>query len=221
MTNSAANRSLDTDDSDLLHLRRSFVRHLAADHRTPATRRAYAAAIVQLEAFLVERGLPTAVTELTPDHLEGFIVSQYERGMRPTTILARHHALSRLFGWLVVENELATSPMASIGAPAASLPEPQVLTAEDVAALLAACDGEALEDIRDTAITRLLLDTGVRRTELAALQLDDVDLDLSTAYVAGHGRIPRAAPFHRPTGQALERYLAARALHPAAHLLHL
>ena len=110
MPNPAANTSLSADDSDLLHLRRSFIRHLAADRRTPATRRAYAAAIVQLEAFLVECGLPTAVTELTADHLEAFIVSLYERGMRPTTILARHHALSRFFGWLVAENELATSP---------------------------------------------------------------------------------------------------------------
>ena len=115
MTNPAAT-SLTADDSDLLHLRRSFIRHVAADRRAPATRRAYTAAFAQLEAFLVARGLPTTVTELTPDHLDAFIVSLYERGMRPTTILARHHALSRFFGWLVAENELAASPMASIRA---------------------------------------------------------------------------------------------------------
>jgi len=218
MTNPAATTILGAGESDLLHLRRSFIRHLAADRRTPATRSAYGAAIVQLEAFLVERGLPSAVTELTPDHLEAFIVSLYERGMRPTTILARHHALSRFFGWLVAENELATSPMASIRAPAARLPEPQVLSGEEIAALLAACDGDAFEDLRDTALIRLLLDTGLRHTELAALQLADLDLDSHTAYVAGHGRVPRAAPFDRPAAKALQRYLAARALHRWAHL---
>lgn len=221
MTKLAASTTLSANDSDLLHLRRSFIRHLAADRRTPATRSAYTAAIVQLEAFLVARGMPTAVTALQPDHLEAFIVSLYERGMRPTTILARHHALSRFFRWLVAENELATSPMASIRAPAATPAEPQLLTGEEIAALLAACDGGAFEDLRDLAIIRLFLDTGMRRAELAALQLDDVDLDLNTAYVAGHGRVPRAAPFDRPAAQALERYLAARALHPAAHLAHL
>jgi site-specific recombinase XerD len=221
MTKAAANTVPGADDGDLLHLRRSFIRHLAADRRTPATRSAYTTAIVQLEAFLLERGLPTVVTELTPGHIEAFIVSLYERGMQPTTVLARHHALSRFFGWLVAESELATSPMASIRAPAARLPEPQVLTGEEIAALLAACNGDTFEDLRDTAIIRLLLDTGLRRTELAALQLDDVDLDLHTAYVAGQGRVPRAAPFDRPTAWALERYLAARALHPAAHLPHL
>jgi site-specific recombinase XerC len=121
MTNPAASTVLGVSESDLLHLPRSFIRHLAADRRTPATRRAYTAAVVQLQAFLAERGLPTTVTALTPDYLEAFIVSLYERGMRPTTILARHHALSRFFGWLVAENELASSPMASIRAPAATL----------------------------------------------------------------------------------------------------
>jgi site-specific recombinase XerD len=218
MTNPPASNFLSTNGSDLLHLRRSFIRHLAADRRTPATRSAYTAAIVQLEAFLLERGMPTTVTELTPDHLEAFIVSLYERGMRPTTILARHHALSRFFGWLVTENELATSPMASIRAPSARLPEPQVLTGEEIAALLAACEGDAFENLRDVAIIRLLLDTGMRHSELAALHLDDVDLDSQTAYVAGHGRVPRAAPFDRRAARAVERYLTARALHRWAHL---
>ncbi len=49
----------------------------------------------------MERGLPTTLTQLQPDHLEAFIVSLYGRGLRPTTILARHHALSGFFGWLV------------------------------------------------------------------------------------------------------------------------
>jgi site-specific recombinase XerD len=221
MTKPATNTSPGAIDSDLLHLRRSFIRHLAADRRTAATRRAYSTAIVQLEAFLLERGLPTTVTELTPDHLEAFIVSFYERGLRPTTILARHQALSRFFAWLVAENELAATPLASIRAPTAKLPEPRVLSGEEIAVLLAACHGDAFEDLRDTAMIQLLLDTGLRRTELAGLQLDDLDLDLHTAYVAGHRRVTRAAPFDRPAARALERYLAACALHRWVHLPHL
>jgi hypothetical protein len=54
MTQPAATTSLGADDSDLLQLRRSFTRHLAAARWTPATRRAYTAAIAQLEAFLLE-----------------------------------------------------------------------------------------------------------------------------------------------------------------------
>jgi len=74
-----------TDDSDLLYLRRSFVRHLDADRRSAATWSAYATAIAQLEAFLIEQRWPTRVTDLQPDQLEAFFVSLNARGLRPTT----------------------------------------------------------------------------------------------------------------------------------------
>lgn len=209
------------DDSDLLYLRRSFVRHLAADGRSGATRRAYATAVAQLEAFLIKYRWPTRVTNLQPEQLEAFVVSLYARGLRPTTILARYHALVRFFDWLVDEREMTGSPMTPIRAPVADLPDPQVLAGEEIAALLAACAGPAFEDLRDAAMIRLLCETGLRRAELAALRLDDVDLDLNAVYVAAAGRPPRAVPFDQPTGRALERYLAARAGHPWAHLPHL
>ncbi|MEO6059021.1 MAG: hypothetical protein ABIQ05_03505 [Candidatus Limnocylindria bacterium] len=84
------------DDSDLLFLRRSFVRHLAADRRSAATRSAYATAIAQLEAFLIAQRWPTS-------------------------ILARCHALVRFFAWLVDEGELPASPMTPIPAPLAAV----------------------------------------------------------------------------------------------------
>lgn len=129
-----------------------------------------------------------------------------------------YHALVRFFGWLVAEDELSASPMTTIRAPVAALPQPRVLGDEEVGALLAACAGPAFEDVRDAAMIRLLLDTGLRRTELAALRLDDVDLELNAVYVAGAGRPPRAAPFDKATARALDRYLAARAMHPWAHM---
>jgi hypothetical protein len=45
-------RPTHTSDTDLRYLRRSFVRHLAADRQSSAARTAYAAAVDQLEAFL-------------------------------------------------------------------------------------------------------------------------------------------------------------------------
>src|ERR687891_2064650 len=90
-------RATHPSDTDLHYLRRSFVRHLAADRRSAATRAAYGAAIDQLEAFLAAQGLPTTVRQLQPDDVDAFFVSLHERQLRPSTILARHHALSRFF----------------------------------------------------------------------------------------------------------------------------
>jgi site-specific recombinase XerC len=57
---------------------------------------------------------------------------------------------------------------------------------------------------------RLFADTGIRRNELAALRLSDVDFDHSVVFVRGKGRRPRSAPFGRKTGQALDRYIRLR-----------
>ena len=65
-------------------------------------------------------------------------------------------------------------------------------------------------------ILRLLLDTGVRVSELCGLTLEDVDLDREVAYVIGKGSRPRAVPFGAKTGQSIDRYLRVRALHARA-----
>jgi site-specific recombinase XerD len=207
-----------TEETDLRYLRRSFVRHLAADGRSAATRAAYGAAIDQLEAFLADHGLPTTVRQLQPDHVEAFMISLYERQLRPATILARHHALARFFGWLVDESELASSPMTQLPRPAAPPPHLTILSPAEVEALVAICAGSEFEDLRDDALIRLFVDTGVRLTEMAGLQLDDVDLERDAVYLAGTGRGPRAVPFDRSTTRAVQRYLAARADHDRAHM---
>lgn len=84
----------------------------------------------------------------------------------------------------------------------------------DLRKLFACCGGRGFEDRRDCAILRLFADTGIRRSELAALTVDDVDLDLGVVYVVG--RRPRSAPFGKRTAQSLERYLRARARHKDA-----
>lgn len=207
-----------TDDNGLRYLRRSFIRHLAADGRSDATRRAYTAAIGQLDAFVAAQRLPTNVRQLEPDHVEAFFVSLHERRLRPATILARHHALARFFGWLVDEGELASSPMAQLPRPAVPLPHPTVLRTAEVEALLTACASSGFEDMRDAALIRLFVGTGLRLTEMAGLQLDDVDLEGDAVYLTGTGHVPRAVPFDRPTARALQRYLAARAGRDHAHL---
>ncbi len=59
----------------------------------------------------------------------------------------------------------------------------------------------------------LLLDTGARRAEMVGLKLTDVDPDLDVLLVLGKGRRERTLPFGRKAGEALDRYLRARARH--------
>ncbi len=68
----------------------------------------------------------------------------------------------------------------------------------------------------DAAIVYLFLDSGLRRAELAGLNVDDVDLDHREVTVTGKGRRARTVSFGRKAAWALDRYLAERARHRQA-----
>jgi site-specific recombinase XerD len=75
-----------------------------------------------------------------------------------------------------------------------------VLSDRDVSALLKVCAGRDFPGLRDTAVIRLLLDTGIRRTELVGLTLDDVDLKNRTVKGLGKGRRPGVGTLGRGDG---------------------
>jgi len=92
-----------------------------------------------------------------------------------------------------------------------------VLTDDELRALLDVCKGTGFDQRRDTAIVRLFIDSGIRRAEMATIQLDDVDLDAGAALVHGKGNRYRHAPFGSRTTEALDRYLRIRRRHRLAN----
>jgi len=148
-----------------------------------------------------------------PEHIETWLADLGTR-RAPATVNKRHIAVALFFKWLLVEGEITASPMRNMTAP--DIPINPVPVADDDALrkLLKACDGKEFADRRDTAIIRLLIDTGLRRGELAAMKLDDLDLDADLAHVVGKGNRRRTVPFGSKTSSALDRYLRARKKHP-------
>lgn len=190
----------------------SFVRHLRAENKAPATIVTYAKAVEQLDAYLTARGSgPRRVADIRREDLEGFLVDRAEAGMRPATLSQRFRSLQQFFKWLADEGEIERSPMATMRPPQVPETPPPVLRDDDLHRLLDACAGTGFEERRDAAILRLFLDTGIRRGELAGLRLDDVDFDHEVALVLGKGRRPRACPFGHRTAQAIDRYVRLRA----------
>jgi site-specific recombinase XerD len=199
--------------SDILANAQSFRRHLRAENRAPTTLITYTKAIDQLGAFLVAQGMPGRVSGLRREHIESFLISLQERGLKPATVSQRFRSLQQFFKWLREEGEIVESPMIHMRPP--SIPEtpPPVLRPEELRSLLDTCKGTTFDERRDAALIWLFLDTGIRRAEAAGLQLADVDFDQDVIHVTGKGRRPRSAPFGRKASRALDRYLSARARH--------
>jgi site-specific recombinase XerD len=197
-------------------LRDSWKRTLLAENKSPSTVDVYTSAVDRLADYLEDNHGPMTVDELERAHLEAFITYLLET-RAPATASNRWRALSAFFSWCIREEELDESPMRTMRPPhVPEVPVP-VLNDDQLRALLKACEGKSFEDRRDTAIARLLIDTGMRRGELAGMTIEDVDFDLNVAFVIGKGRRPRTCPFGRKTSVALDRYLRERAHHPHSH----
>jgi len=140
------------------------------------------------------------------------------------SILNVHTALSSLWSWAVREGYAERHVVRQVPRPR---PEKRAIvpyTRQDVKAMLGVCE-ESLPytragqegithsratGLRDEAIVRLLLDTGMRASELCRLTVGDVDLANQRAKVFGKGARERLLPFGRRTVKALWRYLVTR-----------
>jgi site-specific recombinase XerC len=123
--------------------------------------------------------------------------------------------------WLQSEGETDQDATAGIRTPAPGDPETPVLSDADLRALLATCAGTDFTARRDTAIIMLFLDGGLRLSELAGLQVADVDLRDRIVYMVGKasrrsGPRHRAVPLGVKAARALDRYLRERRRHPYA-----
>jgi site-specific recombinase XerD len=197
---------------DLTDLARSFERELRARNLSPSTIRIYTLSVAALAAFLGERGMPTVVANLTREHVEEWLIDLGQRSA-PATVETRFRGAKAFFDFLVAEGEIKDSPMARIKRSQVPDAPPPIVPEEQLQALLKTADGKEFDSRRDSAILRLLIDTGMRRSECAYLGVDDLDLDQNVAYVVGKGNRPRVAPFGRKTAVALDRYLRLRRAH--------
>jgi site-specific recombinase XerD len=206
-----------TDDNrvgNMLPLHDSWMRYLHALDRQPTTRATYRKAVIQFADYLTATDGPLNVEDITRQHIEQYLIYlRDEKQVKPATAAQRYRSLQQFFKWLAEEEEIEQSPMLRLRPPAIPETPPPTLSPEQLRAILAACAGKTFVDRRDTAILLLLIDTGMRRGEIAGLALDDIDFPTNGATVTGKGRRTRRVPFGRKAAAALDRYLRARRTH--------
>ncbi len=202
--------------SSLDRLLRSWKLSLAAGNKSQNTIEVYSSALEAFQTWLIENGHPTEARKIEKQHVEGFIAYLLGSGRKPATAHNRYRALNTFFGWLVDEGGFKASPTQRVEPPMVPTQPTEVISLPVLKRLLRSLEGRDFRDRRDNAMIRLLLDSGMRREELAALKVTELDVDEQCAYVMGKGRRPRRCPFGKQTALALDRYLRMRDQHPRA-----
>lgn len=193
----------------------SFARWLRFANKSEKTIDVYTSAARKFAGYVREHGVDDW-TQVTPEHIRDFTIAVLDtRSAGYGNHLFR--SLQQYLRWWADEHE-APNPMAGLKPPAVPEQEVPVLRAEQLKALLKSCAGREFVQRRDLAVIYLFLDSGLRRTELANLTVEDVDLDHREVTVLGKGRRHRAVSFGRRTAWSLDRYLSERARHKQAEM---
>ena len=144
--------------------------------------------------------------EVRPLHVRSYLVVHQDAGLSDYTVHAAARSLRAYFNFGVHEELLPVSPMANVGMPKVNQRVVRAFTPEEVQRLLAACACQ-----RDRLILIFLLDTGLRSTELLALNGADVDAQTGVVSVwKGKGKKDRVTYLGAKTRKLLLRFYLER-----------
>ncbi len=207
-----------THDDSLARAIERFLQHLRVERRAAArTVETYGRDLHVLHAFLAAPGAPAGpAAELAPEKVTTLVLRHFLastiKGLGPATIARKLAALRAFFRYLVEQRVLAESPAAALRLPRVPRPLPGFLAVSQASELMTTPEStrdDAL-GVRDHAMLELLYGAGIRVSELAGLDLHDLDLQASSARVLGKGGKERIVPFGAPCKSAIERYLVLR-----------
>ena len=183
---------------------------------SPHTLRAYAKDLEQLRVFIEE----THPAEESEDagKLKTAVVRGYLRQVRlktrPSTIARKLSSIRGFVRFLAEREVLESNPILSVRGPKRGHTLPRHLSVDEVYRLLdAPCDGKILR-IRDRALLETLYSTGVRVSELVALNLESLDEELGIVHVWGKGRKERIVPIGERAIQLIRKYREAVSARP-------
>lgn len=199
----------------LSQARQGYLLAVGARHLSEHTVKDYLNTFNKFTTFL---GEDMTMEDITHKHIEAFFQAQIKVSNK--TLLNYHTGLSALWTWAMREHIVRYHVVRDVTPPKPEERDIIPFTLIEVRAMLAVVGRDTNGDIiekrwknsadRNRAVLLLLLDTGMRASELCQLRVNGVDNHNRRVHVMGKGSKERSIPFSPRTGQTLWRYLASR-----------
>jgi len=200
-------------------LAEEFLRYLANERNASLrTLKAYRHA---LTTFRAES--KTAWKKCAADDFRNYLFTIMKRGQARSYVRLQFSALRTFFQFLAARKRLRHNPVREVQLPKVEKKLPLVLTRQQVDELLTAPTREPKSrsapswmPLRDVAIMELFYSSGLRLSELAALDVSDADPYTESVRAFGKGRKERVCPVGLPALEAIQKYRAAANVHAGA-----
>ena len=194
---------------------KAFLQYLALNRNASAhTVRAYDSDLTQFLAHAAAAaGL--RVRDLAPAHLDrlalrGFLGDLHKQGRSRASAARKLAAVRTFLRYLRREGLIDDDPGALVATPKRDVHMPAHLSEDEMSALVESPADDTLLARRDRAILELFYASGLRLSELAGLDVDDVNLKAKMVRVLGKGHKERIVPFNSSAARAVREYLKDR-----------
>lgn len=183
-----------------------FVSYLASVRNlSPHTVRAYESDLDAYLSWAEREGIDPL--DVTHRELRSFL-AELSRARYTTRTINRHlSAVRALYRWLLHEGLTTRDAAAAVASPKLAKTLPKTMSDTDVARLLESVDVESAAGLRDRAFLELLYASGARISEIAGLDVRDVDVRSAQVRLFGKGSKERIVPLYDSCLSWVERYL--------------
>lgn len=172
------------------------------------TNASYCNDVRHLAQFLEQQQL--SIPEIKPDHLHQFMAMVHELGISPRSQARMLSGLKSFFKFLLLEGYLEENPSEFIETPRLSRELPDVLSVEEIDAMIEAIPLGKEESLRNRAIIEMLYGSGLRVSELVDARLSRLDLKERLLIVEGKGSKERIVPVSPVAARLIEEWIPQR-----------
>jgi integrase/recombinase XerC len=187
---------------------RQFVEFLEGDLKVRVDAKTEQAAY---DAVAAKKPAPASITativSCDVERIRGFLARLAEQNYSPATMARKIATLRSFHKWMEKRSLTATNPMTLIRTPKQARRLPKAITVDEVERLLSAPDDNDLLGSRDRAILETLYSTGIRVSEVVAINRGDLNEANECIVIRGKGRRERMVPLGAHALKSLRHYL--------------
>lgn len=149
------------------------------------------------------------VEEVVIDDLHGFIAQIHDLGISPRSQARMISAIRSFYNFMKMEGRMDSNPALLLELPRLGLHLPEILTVEEIDAMIEVSDCSDILGRRNRAIIELLYSCGLRVSELVNLRMENIYLDEGFMMVKGKGNKDRLIPMSATAVSALSGWLSS------------
>lgn len=189
------------------NLIRDFQTYLTAERNVSEhTRLAYIADLEEFEEFLQENKGDIVTAEM--ENIRSYLGCLFRRKLKKVTVNRKISSLRAFYKYLIRSGKAKNNPAAMVQTAKTEKYMPNFLSVDEMFELLKDRNNGAWSDLRNRAMLELFYSSGLRLSELAELNVTDLDFKQALVKVRGKGRKERIVPVGEPASNALQKYLA-------------